>query len=249
VAACFTPVAALAGKPVEYKQADTTLEGYFAEPPDAKGKAPGILIVHDWMGVATYSKERADQLAKLGYVALVADIYGKGVRPDGPAAAAKLAGIYKNDRALFRKRLLAGLDQLKQHPHVGSANIAAIGYCFGGTGVLELARTGAPVKGVVSFHGGLDSTNPDDGKNIKARVLILHGADDPHVSADGIAAMTKEFNAAGVDWQMISYSGAVHSFSNPHAGTNTASGNAYDAKSDKRSWEHMMTFFRELFDR
>ena len=114
--------------------------------------------------------------------------------------------------------------------------------------MLELARTGADIKGVVSFHGGLDSTNPDDGKSIKTRILILHGADDPHVSADGMAAMTKEFNAAAVDWQMISYSGAVHSFSNPYAGTDKSKGNAYDAKTDKRSWEHMMSFFRELFE-
>jgi dienelactone hydrolase len=234
-------------KSIEYKQADATLEGYLAVPKDVSGKVPAVLIIHDWMGVAAYARERADQLAKLGYVVLAADIYGKGVRPDGPPAAAKLAGSYKGDRALYRKRLLAGLEQLKQQPNVDASKIAAIGYCFGGTGVLELARAGADVKGVVSFHGGLDSPSPEDGKNIKARVLILHGADDPNVPAAGIAAMTKEFNAAGVDWQMISYSGAVHSFSNPHAGSNKASGNAYDEKTDKRSWQHMIDFFGELF--
>jgi dienelactone hydrolase len=233
-------------KPVEYKEAATTLEGYVAVPQDVKGKVPAVLIIHDWMGVAKYSMGRADQLAKLGYVAMAADIYGKGVRPDGPAAAAKLAGTYKGDRALYRKRLLAALDQLKQHPNVDATKVTAIGYCFGGTGVLELARAGADVKGVVSFHGGLDSTNPEDGKNIKTRILILHGADDPYVPADGIAAMTKEFNTAGVDWQMISYSGAVHSFSNPYAGTDKSKGNAYDEKTDKRSWEHMTVFFKEV---
>jgi len=235
-----------AGK-IEYKEADTALEGYLAVPQGVSGKVPAVLIIHDWMGVAKYSMGRAEQLAKLGYVAMVADIYGQGVRPDGPAAAAKLAGIYKSDRALYRKRLLAALVQLKQHPNVDGDNVAAIGYCFGGTGVLELARAGATVKGVVSFHGGLDSTNPDDGRNIKTRILVLHGADDPHVSAEGTAAMTKEFNAAGVDWQMISYSGAVHSFSNPFAGTDKSKGNAYDEKTDKRSWEHMMVFFIEFF--
>jgi dienelactone hydrolase len=237
----------ITAKTIEYKQADATLEGYLAVPKDVSGKVPGILIIHDWMGVATYAKERADQLAKLGYVVLVADIYGKGVRPDGPPAAAKLAGQYKGDRALYRKRLLAGLEQLKSNPGVDASKVAAIGYCFGGTGVLELARAGADVKGVVSIHGGLDSPAPADGKNIKARVLILHGADDPHVPAEGIAAMTKEFNAAGVDWQMIAYSGAVHSFSNPHAGSDNSTGSAYNEKADKRSWEHMMVFFKELF--
>lgn len=233
---------------IDYKEADTALEGYLAVPKGVSGKVPAVLIIHDWMGVAKYSMGRAEQLAKLGYVAMVADIYGKGVRPDGPPAAAKQAGVYKGDRALYRKRLLAGLAELKKQPNVDDSQIAAIGYCFGGTGVLELARAGADVKGVVSFHGGLDSTNPDDGKNIKTRILILHGADDPHVSADGTAAMTREFNAAGVDWQMISYSGAVHSFSNPNAGTDKSKGNAYDEKTDKRSWDHMMVFFGELFN-
>ncbi len=235
-----------AGK-IEYKEADTALEGYLAVPRGVSGKVPAVLIIHDWMGVAKYSMGRAEQLAKLGCVAMVADIYGKGVRPDGPPAAAKQAGVYKGDRALYRKRLLAGLEELKKQPNVDGSQIAAIGYCFGGTGVLELARAGADVKGVVSFHGGLDSTNPDDGKNIKTRILILHGADDPHVSAEGTGAMTKEFNTAAVDWQMISYSGAVHSFSNPFAGNDKSKGNAYDEKTDKRSWDHMMVFFSELF--
>lgn len=236
----------IATKAVEYKQADTALEGYLATPKDLSGKVPAVLIIHDWMGVAAYSKERADQLAGLGYVAFAADIYGKGVRPEDRTGAAKLAGQYKGDRALYRKRLLAGLEQLKQHPNVDPSKVVAIGYCFGGTGVLELARAGADVQGVVSFHGGLDSPSPEDGKNIKTRILVLHGAADPNVPAAGIAAMTKEFDAAGVDWQMISYSGAVHSFSNPHAGNNKASGNAYDEKTDKRSWQHMMDFFKEV---
>ncbi len=237
----------IATKTVEYKQADAVLEGYLAVPKDVNGKAPAILIIHDWMGVGAYAKERADQLAKLGYVAMVADIYGKDVHPADPKEASKQAGVYKGDRALYRQRLLAGLEQLKQHPNVDGSRVVAIGYCFGGTGVLELARAGADVKGVVSFHGGLDSPTPADGKNIKARVLVLHGAADKFVPAEGIAAMTKEFTDAGVDWQMVSYGGAVHSFSNPHAGNDAASGNAYDPKADKRSWEHLMVFLQEVF--
>ena len=237
----------ITAKPVEYKQADTALEGWLAVPKDLKGKAPGVLIIHDWTGVAKYSKSRADQLAGLGYVAMVADIYGKGVRPEGPAECGKQAGLYKGDRALFRLRLLAALEEFKKQPNVDAGNVVAIGYCFGGTGVLELARAGADVKGVVSFHGGLDSPAPADGKNIKTKVLVLHGADDPMVSAEGLAAMEKEFKDAGVDWQLVSYGGAVHSFTNPNAGTDKSKGNAYDPVADQRSWTHMRGFFAEIF--
>ena len=160
--------------------------------------------------------------------------------------AGKASGAFKNNRELFRKRLNLGLHQLKQLEVVDTKRIAAIGYCFGGTGVLELARSGADVAGVVSFHGGLDSPTPEDGKNIKAKVLVLHGADDPFVSREGIDAMQKEFNDAKVDWQMIEYSGAVHSFTQPMAGNDNSRGAAYNEKADKRSWKHMRTFFNEV---
>lgn len=234
-------------KAVEYAEGNTTLEGWLAVPKTVSGKVPGVLVIHDWVGVQAYSKGRAEQLAGLGYVAMVADIYGKGVRPSNPKDSAAEAGKFKTDRKLFRMRLLAGLEELKKQPNVDPEKVVAIGYCFGGTGVLELARAGADVKGVVSFHGGLDSPTPADGKNIKAKVLVLHGADDPYVPAEGIAAMTAEFNAAKVDWQMISYSGAVHSFSNPGAGSDVSKGNAYDARADARSWTHMRAFLDELF--
>jgi dienelactone hydrolase len=234
-------------KTVEYTLAQTALEGWLAVPKGVTGKVPGILVIHDWTGVQPYSKGRADQLAGLGYVALVADIYGKGIRPANPKESGAEAGKYKTDRALFRERLLAGLAELKKQPNVDPDKVIAIGYCFGGTGVLELARAGAEVKGVVSFHGGLDSPTPADGKNIKAKVLILHGADDPYVPAAGITAMTAEFNAAKVDWQMVSYSGAVHSFTHPGAGTDNSKGAAYNAAADARSWVAMRSFFDEIF--
>jgi dienelactone hydrolase len=208
---------------------------------------PGVLVIHDWTGVQAYSKGRAGQLAALGYVAMVADIYGKGIRPANPKESAAEAGKFKTDRTLFRMRLMAGLAELKKQPNVDPDKIVAIGYCFGGTGVLELARAGADVKGVVSFHGGLDSPAPADGKNIRAKVLVLHGADDPYVPADGIAAMIAEFNAAKVDWQMVNYSGAVHSFTNPAAGSDNSKGAAYNATADARSWVAMRSFFDELF--
>ncbi|MES2707788.1 MAG: dienelactone hydrolase family protein [Verrucomicrobiota bacterium] len=233
-------------KTVAYTQGGTALEGFLATPKNLSGKAPAVLVIHDWMGVADYAKSRTKQLAELGYVAFAADIYGKTVRPDNPKDASGQAGVYKNDRALFRQRLLAGLEELKKQPNVDPTRIAAIGYCFGGTGVLELARAGADVKGVVSFHGGLDSPTPADGKNIKAKVLVLHGADDPFVKPEGIAGMIAEFNAAKVDWQMTSYSGAVHSFTHPGAGDDNSKGAAYNASADKRSWQAMRSFLDEV---
>ncbi len=235
-------------KAIEYRDGDLVLEGFAAWDPTKISKgAPGVLVVHQWMGLTDYEKSRCKQLAELGYVAFALDIYGKGVRPDNPKSAAEQAGIYKADRGLFRQRLNLGLEQLKQLTGVDADKLAAIGYCFGGTGVLELARSGAKVQGVVSFHGGLDSPTPADGKNIQCKVLILHGADDPFVPAADIQAMLKEFNDAGVDWQMISYSQSVHSFTQPSAGSDNSAGAAYNERSDKRSWKAMQQFFNELF--
>jgi dienelactone hydrolase len=244
--------AAVQTKTVEYRDGDQVLEGFLAWD-DSKAKAdgsmqaPGVLIVHQWMGLTDYEKTRARQLAELGYVAFALDIYGQGVRPEGPQEAAKMAGKFKEDRELFRSRLKAGLEQLRQAEATRDDQLAAIGYCFGGTGVLELARSGAEVDGVVSFHGGLDSPDPEDGKNIDAKVLVLHGADDPFVPEKDIDAFKKELNAAGVDWQMVYYSGAVHSFTQPMAGNDKSRGAAYDADADRRSWEAMKDFFEEIF--
>ena len=148
---------------------------------------------------------------------------------------------------LLRSRVLAGLEVLKKHPLTDPKRVAAIGYCFGGTTVLELARAGADVAGVVSFHGGLDSPTPDDGKNIRCKVLALHGGDDPFVAAKDIAAFEDELRKAGVDWQLVSYGGAVHSFTDSNAGNDNSKGAAYNEKADKRSWEAMKNFFAEIF--
>jgi dienelactone hydrolase len=231
---------------IEYKQDNTTLEGYLAGDAEA-GKRPGILIVHDWMGLGKFAMAKADELARLGYVALAADIYGQGVRPANAKEAGAQAGKFKNDRALLRARILAALDVLKKNEHIDQKRIAAIGYCFGGTTVLELARSGADIAGVVSFHGGLDTPTPGDAKNIKCKVLVLHGADDPYVPAKDVAAFEDEMTKAGVDWQLIKYSGAVHAFTNPDAGTDNSKGAAYNERADKRSWEAMKQFFAEIF--
>lgn len=235
-----------AGKLIEYKQGDTMLEGYLAYDDAVKGARPGVLVVHDWMGCDSYAKRRADMLAGLGYVAFAADIYGKGVRPASPKEAGEQAGKFKGDRQLLRARVNAALDELKKQPQCDPKRVAAIGYCFGGTTVLELARSGADIAGVVSFHGGLD-TPVRDAKNIKCRVLICHGADDPFVPAADITGLEDELRAAGVDWQLIKYSGAVHSFTRESAGNDNSKGAAYNERADKRSWEAMKQFFAEIF--
>lgn len=238
----------LVTKTVEYRQGDTVLEGYLAYDDAAKGKRPGVLVIHEWKGVGPYEKGRAEQLAQLGYVAFAADIYGKGVRPATNEQAAAEAGKYRgNDRTLLRARAAAGLDKLASFPQVDPKRLAAIGYCFGGTSVLELARSGADLDGVVSFHGGLATPNPADAAKIRAKVLVLHGADDPYVPPAEVAAFQQEMRQAKVDWQMVYYSGAVHSFTNPKSGSDPAKGAAYNEKADRRSWEAMKQFFKEIF--
>lgn len=232
---------------IEYRDGDTVLEGVAVYDTAQSGKRPGILVIHQWKGLGDYELKRAEMLAQLGYLAFCADIYGKGIRASNPQDASKLAGTYKSDRPLLRSRVNAGLDRLRQHPLAESTKIAAIGYCFGGTTVLELARSGANVAGVVSFHGGLNTPTPGDARRIKGRILALHGADDPFVPPAEVDAFQKEMRDAGVDWQFVSYGGAVHSFTDWGAGTDASKGAAYHPKADLRSWSAMKSFFAELF--
>ena len=232
---------------VEYKDGDTVCEGAVAYDDASKNPRPGVLLVHDWMGVSDYAKGRAKQVAALGYVCFVADIYGKGVRPTTVAEASAQAGKFKGDRPMLRKRVNAAFDELKKNPLVEKSKMCAMGYCFGGTTVLELARSGAEVAGVVSFHGGLDSLAPADAKNIKGKVLVLHGADDPFVKPADIAGFQDEMRGAKVDWEMVYYGDAVHSFTRPDAGTDKSKGAAYQEVADKRSWIAMKDFFGEVF--
>jgi dienelactone hydrolase len=239
--------AAIQTKTIEYQQGDTTLEGALVYDDAVKGPRPGVLIVHQWLGLTDYEKHRAQMLAELGYVAFCADIYGKGVRPKDTKEAGVQAMKYKADRPLLRARVNAGLDVLKKSELVDTRRVAAIGYCFGGTTVLELARSGADLNGVVSFHGGLDSPTPADGKNIKCKVLVCHGADDPTEKPGDFAAFQQELREAHVDWQLNEYGGAVHSFTQPMAGNDNAKGAAYNERADKRSWRDMQGFFAEIF--
>ncbi len=191
--------AALRTEVVEYKHGDIVLEGYLAYDDVVKGKRPGVIVVHEWMGHNPYVRMRAEQLAKMGYIALAIDMYGKGVRAKDSKEAASLAGLYRADRSLMRARANAGLEVLKKHLLTDVKRVAAMGYCFGGGTVLELARSGAEVAGVVSFHGNLDTPNPADAKNIKGKVLVLHGGDDPFVKDDEVVKFEEEMRKAGVD--------------------------------------------------
>ena len=232
---------------LDYQQGDTTLEGYLVYDDAIEGKRPGIIVVHDWMGFGPYGNGRAEQLAQLGYTAFAVDIYGKGVRPKNQDEAGQQAGIYKGDRKLMRARAKAGLDALLAQPTVDPRHVAAIGYCFGGTTVLEMARAGMPLAGAVSFHGGLSTPMPAQKDGLKAKILALHGADDPFVPPSEVEDFQKEMNSAGADWQMMYYSGAVHSFTSPDAGNDNSKGAAYNEKADQRSWEAMKQFFSEIF--
>jgi dienelactone hydrolase len=232
---------------IKYKHGDTILEGYLAYDDAIQGKRPGVVVVHEWWGLNSYAKMRTEQLAKLGYIAFAIDMYGEGMIAKDAKEAASLSGIYRSDRPLMRNRANAGLDVLRNHPLTGVKRIAAIGYCFGGTTVLEMARSGADLVGVVSFHGVLSTPNPGDAKNIKGKVLVLTGANDPSVPPDQVQAFQDEMRKAGVDWQMVSYGGAVHAFTNPEAGNDPSRGAAYNEKADKRSWQAMKDFFDEIF--
>jgi dienelactone hydrolase len=230
-----------------YKDGGATLEGYLAYDEANSSKRPGIVIVHDWMGLGDFAKKRADEIAKLGYVAFAADIYGKGIRPKDANEAGEFATKYKSDRALLRSRVRAALDTLAKNRSVDVKRLGAMGYCFGGTTVLELARSGADVRGVVSFHGGLSTPKADDAKNIHGKVLALHGADDPFVPKEEVLAFEDEMRGAKVDWQLVAYGGAVHSFTNPAAGNDNSKGAAYNKPADERSWSAMKSFFAEIF--
>ena len=237
---------AIKSETLEYSDGTTTFEGYLAYP-EGGSKRPGVVVFHDWMGLGPNPKKRADELAKLGYVALAADLYGKGIRPKNPEEAMKLVGQYKGDRTALRGHARAAFDKLLATGKVDAAKTASIGYCFGGTAALELARSGAPVAGTVSFHGGLDTPNAADAKNVKGRILVLHGADDPHVKPAEVAAFEDEMRQAHLDWQFVAYGNAVHAFTIEEAGNDNSKGAAYNKDADRRSWIAMRDFFGELW--
>lgn len=232
-------------KTVEYKDGDQVLSGYLAYDDAIQGKRPGILIVHEWNGLGRYIQWRSREMARLGYVAFAADIYGKGVHPSTPEEFKKESGKYYADRQLMRSRVQAALDQLTKDPMVETSKIAAIGYCFGGAVALELGRTGAPLLGIVTVHGALADPTPADDANIKAKVLILQGGDDKFTLRD-LPTLENSLKTNHVDYRVITYPGAVHGFSNPD-NKGSIPGVLYNEKADKASWKDMVDFLKKIF--
>lgn len=230
---------------VEYKHGDVVLEGYLAQEKGKTQRRPGILIVHEWKGLGDYVKRRAEQIASLGYVAFAIDMYGKGKRAKDHEEAAELSGVYLENRRAMRERAKAGLDRLLIHPHVDSTRIAAMGYCFGGTAVLEMARAGYDVKIVGSFHGGLGTLSPAQAGKTQSRVVVFHGAADRWVGDP--EDIKREMEQAKVDFRFHSFDGAVHSFTVKEAGDDPKEGMAYDEKADRQSWQLWTKYLEEAF--
>ncbi|MDZ4742964.1 MAG: dienelactone hydrolase family protein [Verrucomicrobiota bacterium] len=229
---------------LNYKIDGQEFEGYVAVPAGLKGKAPGVMVVHDWMGLSDFTKKRADELAREGYVAFAVDVYGKGKRASTPEEAMKLAGPFKKNVKLLRKNMLGAYNQFIKLSQVDKNKVAATGFCFGGTAVLELARTGADIKGAASFHGVLQTTNPNDGKNVKCKLLILHGNLDPYVPPAQVAGFMEEMNKAQVWYRFVGYPDTVHAFTSPAAGTDITKGAAYNPTAARQSYHELQKFLK-----
>ena len=235
----------MSGSDLIYNDGDVSLNGYLAYDSEITGKRPGILVVHEAFGLTDHAMKRADRLASLGYVALAVDMFGdRKTARDLPSAMA-LMGEF-NDGEKLRARIMAGLKALKSQPHVDVSKIAAIGFCFGGTTVLELARSGADVLGVVSFHGMLASRG-EIASPMSTKVLVCHGGDDPLVPAEQVTAFQDEMRHAKADWQLNIYGGAEHSFTNEDAANAGMPGIKYQKSADERSWAAMRDLLDEIF--
>ncbi len=238
------------GEPVQYVAGDTTMKGYLAYDDSFSGKRPGILVVHEWWGHNEYARKRARMLAELGYVALAVDMYGEGKQARHPDDAGKFSGEIRKNMSLGRERFLAARNVLQENKFTDSKRIGAIGYCFGGSVVLQMARDGMDLAGVASFHGGLTTEAPAKPGSVKAKILVLNGADDKFIKPGQIEAFKKEMSAAHADFLFISYPGATHSFTNPDADKYAKQFNiplGYNADADVKSWAEMKTFFQDIF--
>ena len=233
---------------VRYQDGDTVLQGHLTWDDRYQGKRPGIVVVHEWWGLNDYAKRRAEMLAELGYVAFAVDMYGVGKNTEhGDQAKTWMQQITANIDT-WQRRALLGVDILRKHALVDEARTAAIGYCFGGATVMQMAYAGADLRGVVSFHGSLPPASEAQAKNINASVLVAHGSADGFIPAERVAAFQAALDKAGVDWEMVVYGGARHGFTNPDAGKFGIDGLAYDATADARSWERMQEFLGEIFE-
>jgi dienelactone hydrolase len=248
--AAVPALAAVVGKPVVYKANGLSMKGYVAYDNAIKGKRPGVLIVHEWWGLNDYARKRADMLAKEGYIALAVDMYGNGKTADHPKDAGTFATAVNKDPAAALARFEAAMTTLENQPWTDRKNIAAIGYCFGGGQVLNMARAGLPLKAVVSFHGSLGTDHPAKPGQIKAKIRVFTGAADPMAPSDVVTAFEKEMQDAQADYKLVSYPGAMHSFTNPDAdkfGKQFDMPLKYDAGADHDSWTQTLAFFKEIF--
>ncbi len=238
------------GKEVSYSAAGEVMKGYLAYDKNIKGKRPGVLVVHEWWGLNDYARKRARMLAELGYTALALDMYGEGKQAMHPDDAGKFSSELMKNFDVAKARFMAALEFLKKHDTVEPDKIAAIGYCFGGGIVLNMARQGVDLKGVASFHGNLSAIKPAQPGSVKAKILVLHGGDDKFTTPSQIEAFKKEMKDAGADFQFIIYPGAIHSFTNHDAdeyGKKFKLPLAYNAKADKESWEELKKFLAKIF--
>lgn len=242
--------AKLVSKELSYQQGGETFNGYYAYDDSFKGKRPGVLVVHEWWGYNDYTRHRADMLAAMGYAALALDMYGKGKLAEHPDTAMKFMQAVMSQPEQAAQRFDAATQLLKQQPQVKRDSIAAIGYCFGGAVVLNMARAGKDLKGVVSFHGSLSSNTPAEPGAVLAKIQVYNGAIDPFVTTEQVAAFNQEMSAAGVDYSFVNMAGAKHGFSNPAAdaaGKTFGMPLAYDQTADERSWAGMAAFFEAIF--
>jgi len=232
-------------KTIDYEYGGTKLKGYLAYDDAVKGKRPGVLVVHEWWGLNEYAKKRAEALAKLGYVAFAPDMYGNGKTTEHPKEAREMATKVRENVKTWRGRAEAGLKVLKEQEQTDGKKLAAIGYCFGGSTVLQLAYTGADLAAVVTFHAALPAATADEAKKIKAKLLICHGAVDPFIPEDAITKFKKALEDGKADYQFVSYGGAQHSFTVPGIDKVGVKGLSYNERADKRSWRAMQAHFRE----
>jgi len=232
---------------IEYQDGSLKLRGFAAYDDQKSGKRPGVLVMPEAFGLGPHARNSAEKLAAMGFVALAGDPYGDGLVLADLQEAVKVATGLMSDPAKLRQRARVALDKLASLPQVDTSRLAAIGYCMGGTCSLELARDGAPLKGIVSFHGGLQTQRPGAAGQVKARILVCTGADDPFVPPAQVTGFQEEMTKSGADWQVISYGGTVHSFTNPEAAKIGNPALAYNKMSDQRSWKALTSFFEEIF--
>lgn len=235
---------------ISYRQGDTTMKGMIAYDDAIEGKRPGVLVVHEWWGHNEYARKRARMLAELGYTALAVDMYGDGKTASHPDDAGKFSNAVGGNLPLAKARFDAAVDTLKQQPTVEADKIAAVGYCFGGGILLNMARMGTDIAGVVSYHGSVATKSPAKKGDIKTRIRVFNGADDPFVKAEQIEAFKREMENANADYKFVNYQGAVHSFTNPDADAVGKKFNLplrYNAEADRDSWQQTQDFFKEIF--